>query len=330
MKTILKSKFDHGKLIFLAPMEGITDHIYRDLAMKYTQMDIICTEFIRLSGNRFTPGQIKDEIKLYDNATLSVQLMGDDPSLFASTIPYIEEKGVKIIDLNLGCPSPRVNRKGCGVAMLTNLKLLQDVVSSMRKSINGTFSCKMRAGWENEDSALEITNILENEGVDFITVHPRTKMQRYKGHSNWDLIKDIKQTRSVPIIGNGDIFTSLDAEKMIAHTNCDGIMMGRGVLRDPFLINKINNHLSIDTERTKANEATAFDTQAYKQFYFEYIEKCREHDRHEGAILGKLKEHFSNFTKLLEDRETIWGTLKLTSSLDQFIGELDSINLVLK
>ena len=315
MNSILNSKFNHKTLTFLAPMEGITDSVYRDVAVKHTDLDIICTEFVRLSGDHFKPKQLKDTYKLYENATLSVQLMGENPTLFAQTVPHFLELGVSIIDLNLGCPSPTVNRKGCGVAMLLDWKLLVEVVSSIRKATDGLFSCKMRAGWDNEENAVEISRILENEGIDFLTVHPRTKVQRYKGHSNWDLLAEIKSARTIPIIGNGDIFVPEDAKRMIDHTRVDGIMIGRGILRNPLLYNQVHQFL----ETGMYDYASSDD---YKIFYMDYANAMKAENRHEKAILSKLKEHFSNFHKSLEDGREFWDRLKVIQELDIFLDQM--------
>lgn len=311
MNSNLHSKYAHGKLIFLAPMEGITNHLYRDVATQVMEMDIISTEFVRLSGHQFHPKQVRDEITLYDNMTLSVQLMGEDPKLFAETVPYFEEKGVTIIDLNLGCPSARVNRRSCGAAMLTDKELLKTVVSAIRKSCNVTFSCKIRAGWDSTEPALEIANILEGEGIDFLTVHPRTRQQKYNGHANWDITRSIKENASIPIIGNGDIFSVYDAKDMIDYTGCDGIMMGRGVLRDPFLLNKISPYLN-------TGELVEIPIAAYRHFYGKLAATMAAAGHPDLSILNKLKEHFRYFTKMFHSAADIWEQIKRAQSTTEF------------
>lgn len=307
MKTNIQSKFKHQKLIFIAPMEGITNVAYRNVAVKYMNADIICTEFVRLSGAQFNPKQIRDQIKLYDNMTLSVQLMGDDPKLFAETIPYFEEIGVTIIDLNLGCPSTLVTKKGCGSAMLQDLDLLETVVTSIREACNVTFTCKMRSGWANDDQTVEIGQLIERSGADMLTIHPRTRIQGYDGHSKWQLISDLKQNLNIPVIGNGDIQTKYDASKMIETTNCDGIMIGRGALRDPFLLNKINDHLNDQDERNYSD--------LYTPFYLDYIEEMKKIGFQDISILNKMKEHFRYFTKFIENGEEIWTHSKRLTKL---------------
>jgi nifR3 family TIM-barrel protein len=292
-------------------MEGITNHIYRDVASRVMDMDIICTEFVRLSGHEFHPNQVRDEIECYDDMTLSVQLMGEDPKLFAETVPYFEEKGVKIIDLNLGCPSARVNRRSCGAAMLTDRELLKTVVAAIRKSCTVTFSCKIRAGWDTTEPALEIAKILEGEGIDFLTVHPRTRQQKYKGNANWDITRSIKEAASIPIIGNGDIFSIYDAEDMINYTKCDGIMMGRGVLRDPFLLNKISPYLN-------NREIIEIPLASYEHFYSELAAKMAAEAHPDNSILNKLKEHFRYFTLIFNNSAELWEQIKRCQSVAEY------------
>ncbi len=292
-------------------MEGITNHIYRSVASEMMDMDIICTEFVRLSGLQFHPKQVRDEIELYPNMTLSVQLMGEDPKLFAETVPYFEDKGIRIIDLNLGCPSARVNRHSCGAAMLTDLALLKTVVSSIRSSCNVTFSCKMRAGWDNTEPALEIANILEGEGIDFLTIHPRTRQQKYTGNANWDIIKSIKEHAKIPIIGNGDIFNIYDAKAMLDYTNCNGIMMGRGVLQDPFLLNKVTPYLD-------RAEEIHIPLSQYEQFYTELARRMAAERHPDKSILNKLKEHFRYFCLMFNESAATWEQIKQSQSVDHF------------
>ena len=318
MKPNIQSKFDQEKLIFLAPMEGITNVAYRNVANRYMDADVICTEFVRLSGDHFNPKQLKDQIKLYDDMILSVQLLGDDPNLFAETIPYFEEIGVEIIDLNLGCPSTLVNRKGCGAAMLKDLKLLETVVSSIRKNCNVTFSCKMRSGWDDEKQSLTIAKIIQENGADYLAIHPRTRLQAYEGKSNWSLIKELKENLSIPVIGNGDIQTPEDAINMIKESNCDGIMVGRGVLRDPMLLNKISKGIS-----TSRNPKELI---SYKQFYNDYIIEMQKLEIKNINIVNKLKEHYRYFTKFIPNGDEIWNEVKRSDSIEIFTDILETVD----
>lgn len=308
---MLRSKFPHGKLLFLAPMDGITNSVYRRLASETMDLDVLCSEFIRLSGKQFSPKQIQDQIENLEKVQLSVQLMGEDPKLFAECIPYLEKQSVKIIDLNLGCPSPRVNRRSCGAAMLQDLVLMEEVVSEIREKTALLFSAKMRAGWDSTDRAVEIAQRLEKCGVDFITVHPRSRMQHYSGKANWDIIRDIKLACRIPIIGNGDIVSPKSAKEMLRQTGCDGLMIGRGILRDPFLFNKVNHYLSF-------NEKISFPMDRYKHFYLSLIERMQAESA-ERTVLNKAKEHIKFFLKGIEDSEKHWSKLKSVQEINDFI-----------
>jgi nifR3 family TIM-barrel protein len=294
-------------------MEGITNHVYRSLAVQYSEMDVVCTEFVRLSGDKFSPKQVRDHMEFYPQVTLSVQLMGENPRLFAPTINYFQEMGVHVFDLNLGCPSTKVNRKGCGAAMLENTQLLLEVVKAMRQQITGLFSCKMRAGWKTPSRAIEIAQMLEQEGVDFLTIHPRTKAQMYTGNANWDLIAQVKENIRIPLIGNGDIFSPKDAKAMIEHTQCDGVMMGRGVLRDPFLIRKINSYLT-------KQSYPRIHWSKYYSFYQEYILGLQKIGMRDKTVLGKTKEHMSYFCRFFAQEtsssEEHWHKIRRLQQLE--------------
>lgn len=321
MNTIAPSRFAHGIPLFLAPMEGITNAAYRRIADRVMTVDVICTEFVRISGKVFHPQSVKDVIEPFTDTQLSVQLMGDHPELLAETVPYFEELGADIIDLNLGCPSTTVTRKGCGAAMLTNRDLLTRVVSSIRDATTGSFSCKIRAGWEDPDQAVEIAAHLESLGIDLLVVHPRTRMQRYDGNANRAIIKAIATELSIPVIGNGDIFDADSALDML-RTGCAGIMCGRGVLQDPFLLNKINHRLISDSD-------LFIPIHDYLNFYNRYITELRLDGMPDVNILNKLKEHFSWFTRLLFNGEHIWNTLKRTQSLSEFTHGIETLPLQL-
>ncbi|MCB0279014.1 MAG: tRNA-dihydrouridine synthase family protein [Calditrichaeota bacterium] len=311
LNTIIDGKFSHGRILFLAPMEGITNHVYRELASRYMQFDVISTEFVRLSGGRFNPKQIRDEIQAFDNALLSVQLMGDDPRLLAETVPYFEELGADIIDLNLGCPSTKVNRKGCGAAMLTDIPLLAEVLSAIRKNCTVLFSCKMRAGWDNPDSAIQVAKIIEENGADFLTIHPRTRQQLYDGSANWNIIAAVNESLRIPVVGNGDIFTPEHASDLINLSNCSGLMLGRGVLNNPFLSLQLNDFLSNGSYQH-------YDWDRYLAFYTEFIERMKLAGLPDRAILAKLKEHFSYFLRWAKHPE-LWDQFKHCQTLNDGI-----------
>ena len=310
-----------NKKVFLAPMEGITDTVYRDLAAKELNFDVICTEFVRLSGDHFNKKQVNTEIKKYKNKKLSVQLMGNNPELFAHSISVIEEMGADIIDLNLGCPSPKVTRKGCGAAMLEDHKLLVKVVSEMRKACTTTLSCKMRAGWDNSSDAVTIAKILENEGIDFLAVHPRTKMQKYDGSANISVIKDIKENLNIPVIGNGDIFELDDAINMIENTFCDGVMLGRGVLRNPFLISKVKQFFL-------RRQSIRFNAKDYVNFYKQLYDSMIESGKSVFSACGKMKEHMSSFKYQVKKTNDFWNEVKYANNGEEIIDIINRYEII--
>ena len=177
-----------------------------------------------------------------DNRPVSLQIFGSDPDIMAYVVEkYINERNdIDIIDVNMGCPTPKIVKNGDGSALMRNPELAGSIINKIKKVSNKPVTAKIRAGWDSKSmNAAEVAQCLEHNGVDMIAVHGRTREQFYTGRSSNHIIKEVKEKVNVPVIGNGDIFTPEDAVKMIEDTNCDGVMVGRGILGNPWLIKNI-------------------------------------------------------------------------------------------
>lgn len=220
-----------------APMCNISDRAFRGLTramgadLVTTQM-LSCEGLVRRDEKTWRMLDIQGE-----EAPVSVQLLGSDPKTLAEAAQLLEAEGADIIDLNMGCPARKVTGNDCGSALMRNPKLVAEIVRTVSRAIKVPFTVKMRAGWDGKDiSAIELAKICEAEGAQAVALHARTREQGYKGHADWSLIAAMKQALGIPVIGNGDVTSPADAVRMFRETGCDAIMIGRGLIGNPWLL----------------------------------------------------------------------------------------------
>jgi len=225
--------------VVLAPMAGICDNAYRTI-IKDMGCGLICAEMVSDKAIMYGSKKTIDMLYMTDyERPISQQIFGSDVESFVKAAKYIEEvMKPDIIDINMGCPVPKVAlRSQAGSALLKDPKKVFEIVSQVVASVNVPVTVKIRSGWDsNSINAVEIAKIIESAGASAITVHPRTRSQGYSGHADWNIIKEVKENVSIPVIGNGDIKSAFDALRMLETTKCDAIMIGRGVLGNPWLI----------------------------------------------------------------------------------------------
>ena len=233
--------------VVLAPMAGISNPAYmkivEDLGCDFAITELLSSEAIS-RDNKKTIDMLNGIDKL--NIKVAVQIFGSNPKVMAEAAKILVEKyNIKIIDINMGCPVPKVAiSSNSGSALLKDPNKVYDIVSSVVKAVNIPVTVKIRSGWDNNSiNAVEIAQIIEKAGASAITVHPRTRSQGYTGSANWNIIKEVKQSVKIPVIGNGDIKTVFDAKKMIEETGCDAIMIGRASLGNPWIIKDCIDYL---------------------------------------------------------------------------------------
>ena len=224
----------------LAPMEGVGHPAFRSLIANKGPVGMLCTEFVRVSRAPLSLKNLEGAVIKHPGVPLSVQVMGNDADKMADAAFYVSEAGADVVDINLGCPMPRVVRKGVGAAMLKDPALLRDVVGAMRQKVPGVLSAKVRAGFDNADDVFNNCQILQDVGVDFISVHPRKRNDFYKGVADWRIVETLKSTLTVPVIGNGDVWYAADALAMMERTQCDAVMLGRPAIRNPWIFRQID------------------------------------------------------------------------------------------
>lgn len=222
--------------VLLAPMAGITSLPYRRI-MKAFGAALVFTEMISANG-LIRDGRKTREllISCEEEAPLGVQLFGDDPQVLAEATSMIADE-CTLLDINMGCPVKKVIRSGAGSALLQSPTKIAAIIRAVRSVYPGPLTVKIRSGWDHDScNFLEVGKIAEDEGVDAVTLHPRTRSQAFGGKADWQQIKQLKQQLSIPVIGSGDIFSATNAVGMLQQTGCDAIMIGRGGYGNPWLI----------------------------------------------------------------------------------------------
>jgi nifR3 family TIM-barrel protein len=220
-------------------MEGITTAPVRALLASYGPLGLVCTEFVRVAGEQVSKRHLARQVAKAPGVALSVQIMGNDAGLMAEAGGVVALAGADVVDVNLGCPSKTAARKGVGAALLKDRTVLGRLLEAMRGAVPGLFSAKLRAGFDHSDDALDNARVVERSGADFIAVHPRRRVDHFKGIADWRIISLLRRELSIPVIGNGDVWYAADALRMVEETGCDGVMIGRPALRNPWIFRQI-------------------------------------------------------------------------------------------
>ncbi|MBR4173460.1 MAG: tRNA dihydrouridine synthase DusB [Clostridia bacterium] len=227
-------------ILHLAPMAGVTDSSFRKICKSYGA-DFVTTEMISAKGLYFKSKKTASIMELSeDEQPAAIQFFGSDPEIMAEVAPFLESAGAAAIDINMGCPMPKIVGNGDGAALMKNPSLAGKIVKSVKNAVKIPVTVKFRKGWDG-DTASEFAKVLEASGADGLTLHARTKEQLYSGKADLDSIKAVKNAVKIPVIGNGDIFSAEDAKYMLDFTGCDGIMIGRGALGNPFIFREIKD-----------------------------------------------------------------------------------------
>ena len=238
--------------VFLAPMAGITDKPMRQLVSSFGAGNMI-SEMIAINAIQHkNPKTYRIADVRNETYPVVVQLVGGEPELFADVVQLIENLGASSIDINMGCPVKKIVNNHSGSYLMQNINLASKIIETTKKPTNLKVSAKFRLGWDHQHiNVIEFAQMCEESGASYITVHGRTRSDFYSGKADWDMIAQVKQAVSIPVIGNGDIIDTNTALEMLKHTNVDGIMIGRAALGKPWLIAQIHNFLCKHTPPKK-------------------------------------------------------------------------------
>ena len=297
--------------VFLAPMAGVTDLPFRILC-KEMGCGLVYSEMVSAKGilydNKNTTELLEIDPK---ERPVAVQLFGSDPEILGAMAKKIEPYPIDIIDVNMGCPAPKIVKNGEGSCLMKTPELVGKIVKSLVESQSKPVTIKFRKGFDDDHiNAVEIAKIAEANGASAVAVHGRTREQYYSGKADWDIIKQVKEAVNIPVIGNGDVFTPQDAKNLLEYTGCDALMVGRGAQGNPWIFQRILHYL-------QTGEILPEPTGE------ERVEKALRHAQmlidYKGEYIGvrEMRKHMAWYMKGLPGAAELRGKLNYAETMEQ-------------
>lgn len=307
--------------IVFAPMAGISNESFRSI-IKSMGAGLIYSEMVSNMGIIYNSKNTINMLKINDDERpISIQIFGSDVDSFVKASKYVcENVKPDIIDINMGCPVPKVALKSqAGSGLLKNPQKIYEIVSAVVNSVNVPITVKIRAGWNNSTiNCVEVAKLIEKAGASAIAIHPRTREQGYSGKADWSLIKEVKENVNIPVIGNGDITTIYDAKRMLEETGCDAIMIGRATIGNPWFIHECIEYIENNNIIDEPTNKERIDMMVY---HYELIKK-NEGDK--KAILD-IKTHALAYLKYIPQSKQLKTEIALCKTEDEFYSCVNKI-----
>lgn len=303
--------------IFLAPMAGVTDKPFRILC-KEMGCGFVYTEMVSSKGLFYNSDKTKLMLDIDERELpVGVQLFGSDPKIMGEMAYEVsKDDKVSIIDINMGCPAPKIVKNCEGSALMKDPKLAYDIIYEASKKSLVPVTVKFRKGWDDDNiNAVEFAKMAENSGASAVTVHGRTRVQMYEGSADWDIIRKVKQSVNIPVIGNGDVFSPEDAKRMLDETGCDGVLVARGAMGNPWIFKRIIHYLSTGEMLPEPSPKERIDMAIrHTNMMVEY--------KGENIGVKEMRKHIAWYIKGLRNASSVKNMINTINSKEELIEAL--------
>jgi len=305
--------------IFVAPMAGVTDYPYRQI-LREMGAKLIYSEMVSSKGLVYGSRKTEEllDYKIKDDGYINIQIFGEETEFIVKALQIVEKKfNLDFIDLNMGCPAPKVVKTGAGSALMKKPEKVKEILTEMVEIADIPITVKIRSGWDkNSINAVEIAKIAEKAGASLVAVHGRTREQYYSGNVDYEIIKKVKNAVNIPVIGNGDIYDISSAEKMFDKTNCDGIMVARGIQGNPWLIKRLKKYFqkSIILDKPNVEQKIDMAIKHLKTAVGYYGEK---------VAVPKMRKHISWYLKGMKNSSYVKDKINKMTNKKEIIDTLN-------
>lgn len=305
--------------LILAPMAGVTDLPFRLLCSRQG-VGLCCMEMVSAKAILYKNKNTESLLEIHkDEGPVSLQLFGSDPKILSEMAKKIEERPFSVLDINMGCPVPKVVNNGEGSALMKNPKLVEEIVSSVVKAVQKPVTVKIRKGFDEEHvNAVEIAKITEAAGAAAVAVHGRTREQYYAGEADWEIIAKVKEALTIPVIGNGDVTDGQSAERLLTQTGCDGVMIGRAARGNPWIFSQVAAYLEDETVLPKP------DIEEVKKTILEHA-RLQLETKGEYTGIREMRKHVCWYTTGYPNSARLRQVVNLTESFEELCALVESL-----
>jgi len=311
--------------VIIAPMAGVTDFPYRQI-LREMGAKLIYSEMVSSKGLVYGSRRTEEllDYKIKNDGYINIQLFGEETEFIVKALKIVEkEYNPDFIDLNMGCPAPKVVKTGAGSALMKNPEKVKEILSAMVETANIPITLKIRSGWdENSINAVEIAKIAENAGVSLVAVHGRTREQFYSGKVDYEIIKKVKDAINIPVVGNGDIFDINSAKNMFDLTKCDGIMVARGIQGNPWIIKRLKKYFEDETIIDKPNVEEKIN------MAIKHLNLAIDYYGEKVAV-PKMRKHISWYLKGMKNSTYVKDRINKLTKKDEIIKTLGEYKKIL-